>query len=282
MKHQVPVGDEAVIDSPQGHGVHDVVRDVAYQRLGIVNVMFVGEPGPDGQWVLIDAGVPGTAGAITGAAEHRFGKRVRPAAILMTHGHFDHVGALETLAKQWNVPVYAHPLEHPYLNGSREYQPPDPSVGGGVMSLLSPMFPRKPVDVSEWLAPLPADGTVPHLPGWRWVHTPGHTEGHVSFWRESDRTLMAGDAFITTKQESAYAVLTQEAELHGPPMYFTPDWPAARESVRRLAALEPEAVVTGHGRPLAGPSMRAALAELANRFDEVAVPKSHGTSAKSN
>ena len=41
------------------------------------------------------------------------------------------------------------------------------------------------------------------MPGWRWVHTPGHTAGHVSLFRDADRTLIAGDAFVTTKQESA-------------------------------------------------------------------------------
>jgi glyoxylase-like metal-dependent hydrolase (beta-lactamase superfamily II) len=87
--------------------------------------------------------------------------------------------------------------------------------------------------------------------------------------------MIAGDAFITTKQESAYAVSVQEAELHGPPMYFTPDWDSARESVQRLAGLDPEIVVTGHGRPLGGEAMRQALHALANRFDEVARPK-HG------
>jgi glyoxylase-like metal-dependent hydrolase (beta-lactamase superfamily II) len=95
----------------------------------------------------------------------------------------------------------------------------------------------------------------------------------VSLWRESDRTLIAGDAFITTRQESAYAVLIQAPELHGPPMYFTPNWNAARESVRRLAALQPETVVTGHGRPMAGASMRNALGMLARDFNEIAVPR---------
>ena len=110
------------------------------------------------------------------------------------------------------------------------------------------------------------------MPGWRWIHTPGHAPGHVSFWREADRTLLSGDAFISTKQESAYAVATQEPELHGPPMYFTVDWQASRRSVETLAALEPEVVVTGHGLPLHGPEMRAALHRLATEFDRVAVP----------
>ena len=127
--------------------------------------------------------------------------------------------------------------------------------------------------MSAWLHPLPDDGTVPGMPGWRWIHTPGHTEGHISLWRESDRAIIAGDAFITTNQESAYAVALQRPEVHGPPMYFTPDWTSARESVRRLAALEPELAVTGHGRALAGAGMRQALNTLARDFDRVAVPE---------
>jgi glyoxylase-like metal-dependent hydrolase (beta-lactamase superfamily II) len=67
----------------------------------------------------------------------------------LTHGHFDHVGPLETLAEEWDVPVYAHALEHCYLNGTESYPPPDSTVGGGLMSLLSPLYPRKPVDVGE-------------------------------------------------------------------------------------------------------------------------------------
>jgi glyoxylase-like metal-dependent hydrolase (beta-lactamase superfamily II) len=63
---------------------------------------------------------------------------------------------------------------------------------------------------------------VPGAPGWRWIPTPGHSPGHISLLRDSDRTIVAGDAFTTTKQESLVAALTQRAEIHGPPMYFTP------------------------------------------------------------
>jgi glyoxylase-like metal-dependent hydrolase (beta-lactamase superfamily II) len=276
MAQQVPVDPAARAGEVRTDGVHVVSPELGYQRLAIVNVVYHGVPGAgDREWVLIDAGVAGTTGMIVHAVEHRFGAEARPAAILLTHGHFDHVGALEELASRWEAPVYAHELELPYLNGEASYPPPDPGVGGGLMSMLSRFYPRGPVDVSRWLRELPADGSVPGMPGWRWVHTPGHTPGHVSFWRESDRTLIAGDAFITTAQESAYAVATQRPELHGPPMYYTQDWAAARESVERLAALEPELAVTGHGRAMHGPGLREALHALARDFDRVAVPE-HG------
>ena len=143
-----------------------------------------------------------------------------------------------------------------------------------MLAWLSPLYPRSPVNVGGRLRDLPKDGSIPVLPDWRWIHTPGHAVGHISFWRESDRALIVGDAFVTTAQESAYAVAVQAPEIHGPPMYFTHDWDAAGQSVAALAALEPELVVTGHGRALHGPAMRQALHVLARDFRQIALP--HG------
>jgi len=274
MAQQIPMSQSAVAGEAQDDGTIEVAPDLAYLRLAIVNVVFYGVPG-ERHWVLVDTGVIGMAGRIRRAAAERFGADVPPAAIVLTHGHFDHVGTLEDLTRGWDVPVYAHPLERPYLDGSASYPPPDPTVGGGLTALLSPLFPRSPVNVGERLRMLPEDGSVPEMPGWRWLHTPGHSVGQVSLWREADRTLIAGDAFVTTAQESAYAAVTQEPELHGPPKYFTHDWQAARESVRLLAPLEPELVVTGHGRAMYGSAMREALQTLARDFDRIAVPE-HG------
>ncbi len=274
MAQQIPMDPSGIAGTAQDDGTIEVAPDLATLRLAIVNAVFHGTPGTR-DWVLVDAGIVGMAGRIRRAAAERFGADVKPAAIVLTHGHFDHVGALEELARGWDVPVYAHPLEAPYLDGSASYPPPDPTVGGGLTALLSPLFPRGPVDVRDRLRPLPEDGSVPPMPGWRWLHTPGHSVGHVSLWRDADRALVAGDAFVTTAQESAYAAVTQEPELHGPPKYFTHDWQAARASVRRLAALAPELAVTGHGRAMRGAAMREALQTLARDFDRVAVPE-HG------
>jgi glyoxylase-like metal-dependent hydrolase (beta-lactamase superfamily II) len=272
---QIPLDQSDRAQTVDDGALHEVLPDLAYQRLAIVNVAFFGErEAGDQSWVLIDAGLPGTTGLIKRAAQKRFGDRSRPAAIVMTHGHFDHVGALESLADEWDVEIYAHELEHPYLDGRSSYPPPDPTVGGGMMAAMSGLFPRGPINVGRRLRTLPADGSVPGMPDWRWIPTPGHTPGHVSFWRATDRTLLVGDAFVTTRQESVYAATVQKPEMHGPPMYYTQDWEQARESVETLARLEPEIVVTGHGHAMKGEGMRAALAVLAREFDTIAKPES--------
>jgi glyoxylase-like metal-dependent hydrolase (beta-lactamase superfamily II) len=280
MTQQIPLSTEAiavdpVLDAARDDSTHEIASDLAYRRLGIVNVVFFGEAGcGDRNWVLVDAGLPGTRGFIEGAAAERFGAGARPAAIVITHGHFDHIGTLEELAEQWDAPVYAHASERPYLDGTAAYPPGDPSVGGGLMAAMARFYPRGPVDVSSRLRTLPVDGSVPGMPGWRWVHTPGHSVGQVSLWREADRALIVGDAFVTTEQESAYAVALQKPAMHGPPMYYTVEWDKARDSVRILAALDPELVVTGHGQAMKGAEMRQALQALAAGFDDIAVPRS--------
>jgi glyoxylase-like metal-dependent hydrolase (beta-lactamase superfamily II) len=247
-----------------------IAEGVLFVRTMMANLYLIKE-GPD--WVLVDAGLPGYAETIRRAARIFIGSDKPPVAIVLTHGHFDHVGSLQPLLEHWDAPVFAHPLERPYLSGRSPYPPPDPLVGRGAMAILSRLYPRGPIDISDRLQRL-ADGRgLPGLASWQWIPTPGHTAGHVSLYRERDRVLIAGDAVTTTKQESLTAVVTQRAELHGPPAYYTQDWRNAAESVGRLAALEPELLASGHGEPQRGPAMRAALRELASRFGDREVPR---------
>jgi glyoxylase-like metal-dependent hydrolase (beta-lactamase superfamily II) len=257
-------------------GPRYVAPEVSYLLDRIVNVCFVGAAGaPDRRWALVDAGLPGAADKIKRAAARLFGSESRPAAIILTHGHFDHIGAVHTLVRDWDVPVYAHEMELPYLTGRSAYPPPDPLVGGGAMSMMSIMFPTSPIDLGANVHALPADGSVPGMAGWRWIPTPGHSPGHVSLVRDVDRTVIAGDAFTTTKQESLAAALTQRPEMHGPPMYFTPDWGAARTSLQHLADYAPTAAITGHGPPMRAARLQSELRRLASHFDEWVRP-AHG------
>jgi len=243
-----------------------VARDVYRLRTLMVNAYFVRDA-TSGAWVLVDTGLPGFARTIRRAGEALFGGA--PLAIVLTHGHFDHAGNVETLAEQWGVPVYAHPLELPYLTGRSKYPPPDPTVGGGALSIASPLLSRGPIDLGPRVHVLPLNGIVPGLPEWQWLLTCGHTPGHVSLFRERDRTLVAGDAVVTTKQESTVcALLERPTFVWRPPAYFTPDWTSARGSVETLAGLEPEVLATGHGRAMYGASARRGLRDLADRFDE--------------
>ena len=141
------------------------------------------------------------------------------------------------------------------------------------MPVFSMIFPRKPIDISGNLRVIPDGGEVPNLPDWRWIHVPGHSPGQVAFFRGEDGVLLAADAFVTTRQESAMSIARQTPVMSGPPRYFTIDWDAAEESVRKLSDLEPEVVATGHGRPLRGEYMREALRTLAENFQQFAVPR---------
>jgi glyoxylase-like metal-dependent hydrolase (beta-lactamase superfamily II) len=116
---------------------------------------------------------------------------------------------------------------------------------------------------------------VPGMPGWQWVHTPGHTPGHISLFRQADHAMIAGDAFVTVRADSLYKVLTQAREVNGPPRYLTTNWQQAFESVVCLTALQPNLAITGHGQSMSGHELSTGLSRLIMDFQEMAVP-SHG------
>jgi glyoxylase-like metal-dependent hydrolase (beta-lactamase superfamily II) len=241
----------------------DVVRVTA----GIANTYLVGHAT---RWVLVDTGPPGLSAVIRRAARKRFGPDARPAAIVLTHGHVDHAGTVDALARAWNVPVYAHALELQYLAGRSNYPPHDPTVGGA-MAFLSRLFPRG--GQQSVMAPVqPLGDRIPALPDWEWIHTPGHTPGHVSFFRRADRLVLAGDALATMNTDSWLEQLWRTPELSKPPTALTPDWEAARRSIEAIAALAPMAIGAGHGRPVAGDAVADAVRALAATL----TPPAHG------
>lgn len=252
----------------------EITSDILVLQFTIVTACLVGDPSTnDGKWVLVDTGLENSADFILESAEKRFGENNRPQAIILTHGHFDHIGSVITLSNHWDVPVYIHELELPYITGEKNYPLADPTVGGGMVAQLSPTFPHTGIDISYRAVALPCDGSVPGMPGWKWIHTPGHTEGHISLFRKKDGILLVGDAFTTVKQESLLSVLTQNEKISGPPAYLTVDWEVAENSVERLRNLNPSLIIPSHGQPMKGEELKQHLDMLVKHFHDIAVPE---------
>jgi glyoxylase-like metal-dependent hydrolase (beta-lactamase superfamily II) len=253
---------------------HEVLPDILLMSFTIVNAFLVGDPNDKkGGWVLVDTGLENSADFIIESANKRFGEDSKPSVIILTHGHFDHVGSVKKLSEYWDVPVYAHQLEMPYITGKKDYPVPDPTVDEGMVAKMSPTFPHTRIDINSRVVELPNDGSIPSLPGWIWIHTPGHAEGHISLFREKDRVLIVGDAFSTTKQESLLSVITQDEQISGPPKYLTTDWAAAKKSVKTLMDLSPSLAIASHGKPMEGEDLSKHLEMIVRNFDEIAKPE---------
>jgi glyoxylase-like metal-dependent hydrolase (beta-lactamase superfamily II) len=230
-------------------------------------------------WVLIDAAWPHRGQLIKAAAESLFGPGARPAAIVLTHIHPDHAGSALELARMWDVPVYVHPDELVLAPGGYlpEYGNP---LDRWLIAPLLRLLPQRMVEASRSRHSLegtarafdPAAG-VPGLPDWQAVPTPGHTPGHVAFFRGKDRVLITGDAAATVNLNSVPGLLAGRQRVSGPPYISTWNWPAARQSVAALARLEPDVLACGHGRPMAGPQAAAALASFSSRFAPQPAPR---------
>jgi glyoxylase-like metal-dependent hydrolase (beta-lactamase superfamily II) len=243
--------------------LEEITPGVARLRTLIANMYLVGTPG--GPWVMVDTGTPGNVSLIREAAEQRFGRDARPSAILLTHGHWDHAGSALALAEYWDVDIYAHRLERPFLTGKSAYPPKEP-MAGGTFSFISRFFPTKTVNLEARLRNLPEGGEVPGLVGWRWHLTPGHAPGHVVFFQRDESVLLSGDACITMDLDTTMGIVTQEPCISRPPAAFTYDWDQAQRSVELLADLRPAVIGAGHGEPMSGSSVAAGLADLARDF----------------
>ncbi|WIY07446.1 MBL fold metallo-hydrolase [Amycolatopsis mongoliensis] len=229
------------------------------------NVYFI-RSGP--AWVLVDAGWAKDARRIENTAKALFGATTGPpAAILLTHVHPDHAGSARYLARLWDCAVHLHPDELPIANADFETMvavagPLDRWV---VLPLLRAMGRRRRQAALErstlgaLARPVEPGHGLPGLPDWECVSTPGHTPGHLAYFRPADRVLLSGDALVTLRIRTVRGLLTARPGLSAPPWYTTWDPTLAAESIRRLAALSPTVLAGGHGTPLTGPGSEAAL-----------------------
>lgn len=251
----------------------EVLDDILILKFTLVNACMVGYPHvEDPKWALIDTGLENSHDFILDVVCDRYGMDLPPEAIILTHGHFDHIGSAISLSRHWDVPVFIHPLEIPYVTGKKDYPLGNPEVDSGLIAQMSQSFPHTAIDLNSRIFPLPEDGTIPYMPEWRYIHTPGHTVGHISLFREKDRTMIVGDAFSSTKQESLASVIAQVKAITGPPKYLTEDFKLAKESINKLKTLKPELAITSHGAPLKGKELTKYLDDLMKNYDELVIP----------
>ena len=257
----------------------EIAPGVFWLPIGAIsgNVYFVSA---GSSWVLIDAGLASRGALIRQAAEAVFGTGVGPVAILLTHVHPDHSGSALELARLWSCPVYIHPDELPLAVDRRlatVVRFANPLDRWVILPLLR-TIPRRRLEAmleKESLAsvarPLPKDAAVPGLDGWTSISAPGHSPGHVVFFRADDRVLISGDAVVTVILDSfwrslAYALLPAKPRISGPPWYTTFDQKKAKASIAALARLEPRVLASGHGTPLMGEQTAELLRAFVNRL----------------
>jgi hydroxyacylglutathione hydrolase len=186
-----------------------------------INVYLMGD-------VLVDA-----ATRHAGRRIFRETKGHRIAAHALTHAHPDHQGASKQVCERLGVPLWCgrddvHAME------SGDFGQRDHWINRAIVRAWA----GPPHPVARALQ----EGD--EVAGFRVLEVPGHSPGHVAYWRESDRVLVLGDVLNNMD------VLTSRRGLHEPKLIFTPDPARNRESARRLATLEPSLVCFGHGPPL--------------------------------
>jgi glyoxylase-like metal-dependent hydrolase (beta-lactamase superfamily II) len=179
--------------------------------------------------VLVDTGLPGRSKKLHEALDEARKKIGDVHTILLTHWHPDHVGGVADLRRASGARVVAHQLDAEVISGDK----PVPPVNGFMK--IGSWFMGKP-EVAAVDHRLTTDGPTP-LAGFSAYHTPGHTDGHVSYLLDrAGGVLFAGDAAAGGRSKVGYT-----------PRMVTADVNAARASVARLAQLEFRVAVFGHG-----------------------------------
>jgi glyoxylase-like metal-dependent hydrolase (beta-lactamase superfamily II) len=210
----------------------------------------------DGDGVVqFDAATKGMVKKAQAAAEQLGGVK----RVVLSHAHADHRGT----APSMGAPVYCHPDEVAYA----ESEDTIPSYQD--LSLL-------PVAPVRWIYPtllrrwdggaVKIDGTVAEgdeVAGFRVIHFPGHAPGLIGLWRESDRVALVSDVVYLV--DSARFKALPEGEASVPHPAWAIDHAQAKESVRKLAALEPAVVGAGHNVPLRGENLRETLERAAEK-----------------
>lgn len=154
----------------------------------------------------------------------------------LTHAHPDHQGASHAVCERYGVPFWvgerdADAAENPKLIGERQ---PD--------NFMAQFFARTMTGPGHKVDRLLREGD--EVAGFKVIDVPGHSAGHVAYWRESDGVLVLGDVLNNMDVITAIPGLTE------PKPYLTPDPAENRRSAKKLAPLEPKLVLFGHGAPL--------------------------------
>lgn len=215
------------------------LADGVWQLRGVppnaINAYLIGD-------VLVDAGTRHARRRILGQLQGR-----SISAHALTHAHPDHQGSSHAVCEQLGVPLLCGDGDADVMEGKAD--PFDLIPRNWLTRLEARYWAGPPHPVERRL--LEGDDVA----GFTVLETPGHSPGHVVFWRESDRVLVAGDVL------NGMNLLTTVPGLHEPPSFFTPDPARNRDSIRRIAALEPALVVFGHGPPWREPAKLAAFAQ---------------------
>ncbi len=194
--------------------------------------------------VLIDAGTRFDHSRILRQVR---GRRLKAHAL--THAHPDHQGASHALCDELGLPLWCGAADADAMETAGEIMARLPRHW--LTRAVGPHWTGPPHPVARRLQ----EGD--EVGGFRVLETPGHTIGHISFWRETDRTLVLGDVLANIH---IYSGLRQ---LREPQSFFSVDPVRNRRSAVRLAELEPRLVCFGHGPPVRDPRR---LLDFVRRF----------------